>query len=349
MLAALIFVPALVLQAPGAVKPMWISVLPTQPGRVYGLGVAPVADSDALAVRQASDNGRADVLSRLRANVKSDTQITTSYQQTQASGGVATGTRTQNAQIATDVQAQAADLPGLVVEETYLDRAARTSYALAYLDLTIAERELGARLDAITADLAAPRGETGTRAKLVEGQALKRNHASLVQLDDLSALVSGGGGNPALRAEVLRTRQDTERRMVALRSALTFGLAPSPGAELDADVKAVVRTAVLKEGMGWSDQTPLFSITVRARTGKNGVTIGKRAWWEHQRAADFIVAQGSLDLTLVDREGQQYETMTLVAKGVGVNEFQADQLLLADYKAKLGKAVAAWLDNLAKW
>jgi hypothetical protein len=118
---------------------------------------------------------------------------------------------------------------------------------------------------------------------------------------------------------------------------------------VDEDVKAVVRTAVLREGMGWSDKTPLFSITVRARTGKNGVSIGRRAWWDHQRAADFIVAQGSLDLTLVDSEGQQYETMTLVAKGVGVNEFQADQLLLADYRAKLGKAVAAWLDNLAKW
>ena len=69
MLASLIFVPALVLQAPGAVKPMWINVLPVQPGRVYGLGIAPVAESEALAVRQASDNGRADVISRLRANV----------------------------------------------------------------------------------------------------------------------------------------------------------------------------------------------------------------------------------------------------------------------------------------
>ena len=41
--------------------------------------------------------------------------------------------------------------------------------------------------------------------------------------------------------------------------------------------------------------------------------------------------------------------MTLVAKGVGVTEFQADNLLLADYRDKLGKAVSAWLADLGRW
>jgi hypothetical protein len=41
--------------------------------------------------------------------------------------------------------------------------------------------------------------------------------------------------------------------------------------------------------------------------------------------------------------------VTINAKGVGVNEFQADSLLLSDYKAKLGKAVAEWLNNVGKW
>ena len=128
MRAPILLVPVLLAPARAAeVKPIWMSVLPAQPGRVYGLGVAGLAGNDAQALRQASDNARADVISRLRANVKADTRITTTYQESRATGTAATGTRTQNAQVGTQVQAQAADLPGLVVEETFLDRPAASS------------------------------------------------------------------------------------------------------------------------------------------------------------------------------------------------------------------------------
>lgn len=356
MLPLLIAVPVLAAPAP-LVRPPWVTVLPVQAGRVYGLGVAPLAGADAQALRAAADNGRADVIARLRANVKGDTQITTSYQESRTGAGPATGTRTQSAQIGTQVQVQAADLPGLVVEETFLDRSGASAYALAYLDLDLAQRELQARLDALRQDLAAERGETGVRGKLVAAQALKKAHGQLLQLDDLSGLLGAGGGDPALRAEVAKARYDVERRLVAARAALTFGLAPSPGVELDEDVKDVVRTAVLREGMGWSDRQPMFAIRLRQRTGRatasigpqGAVTGGRQNWWDRQRSADFIIAQGALSLSLEDSSGQQYESMTLVAKGVGVNEFQADSLLLADYRNKLGKAVAAWLADLGKW
>lgn len=349
MLPMLLLVPALV--APGpvpALRPIWINVLPSQPGRVYGLGVAPLG-SEAEALRAGSDNARADVIARMRANIQADTRISTTSQETRSTGNAATGTRSQSTQVDTRIQAQASDLPGLVVEETFLDRPGATCYALAYLDMGIAQQELANRLDGIKAELAAPRPDQGTRGKLVLVQSLKKAHGGLVQLEDLAGLLSGGGGDPALRAEVARVRQDTERRMAAARSAVTFGLAPAPGLELDPDVQDVVRTAVLKEGLGWSERKPMLAVTLRVRSGHNGVTVGRRAWWDYQRSPDFVVAQGALSLTLVDEAGQQYESMTLNAKGVGVNEFQADSLLLADYKAKLGKAVAAWLADLGRW
>jgi hypothetical protein len=353
MLPMLLLVPALVAPLqPGAIRPIWVSVLPSQPGRVYGLGVAPIAGSDAAAVRQASDNGRADVISRLRANVKADTRITTTSQESRSTGAAATGSRTQDTRVGTEVQAQATDLPGLVVEETYLDRSGSTGYALAYLDMDLAQRELRARLDAQKADLAADRGEQGPRAKLIAVQALKKAHAELLRLDDLAGLLGGGGGDPQLRADVLESKFGVERKLVAARSALTFGLAPSTGVDLDEDVQNIVRTAVVKEGMRWPDQPgekPLFTIAVRVKGGHSGVQVGRRAWWEYARSADFIVARGSLTLTLVDSSGRQYESMLINAKGVGVDTIQADDLLLADYKAKLGSAVAAWLADMAKW
>lgn len=342
---ALLLAPALVAPVPASSpRPAWIAVLPARPGRVYGLGVAALA-SDAAALRQAADHARADVIARLRSSVQADTRVSTVLRESRSAGGGAAASRTQDTQVDTRVQARAIDLPGLVVEETWLDRAGAAGYALAYLDLALAESELAGRFKALKADLAAERPQQGPRARLMQAQVLKRGHEELLRLDDLADLLGGGGGDSGLRAEVLESRHETERRLAAARSALTFGLAPAPGIDPDPDLRDQVRNAVLREGLGWSEQQPLFSITLRARGGRGA----EDAWWERQRAGDFIVAQGSLSLTLVDSAGQEYESMTLVAKGVGVNAFQADDLLLADCRAKLARAVADWLAGLARW
>ncbi len=113
-----------------------------------------------MTLRQVSDNARADVIARMRANVKADTRVTTTYRRARGAGAT-TASRTQNAQIGTEVQARATDLPGLVVEETFMDRPGGTGYALAYLDLGIAQQELQTRLDGIKADLSAERAGAG--------------------------------------------------------------------------------------------------------------------------------------------------------------------------------------------
>lgn len=344
--AGLVLVPP---AAGAGIGPAWVQVLPAEPGRVYGLGLAPLAGADAEALRQASDNGRADVIARLRANIKADTRISTTLSETRGTGMPASGTRTQNTQVDTEVQARAAELPGLVVQETWLDRSGRTCYALAYLDLGIASRELRTRLDTVKADLAADRGEQGPRASLVRIQALKKAHAALVQLDDLAGLLGGAGDDGGLRAEVLQARLDSERQLLASRAAITFGLKPGEGVEPDPEVAAAVRTAVLKQGMGWARTGPMFSITLRVKAGRSGVAVGRKGWWDYRKSPDFIIAQGSLSLSLEDRSGEEYESMVLTAKGVGVTEEQADALLQADYRNKLGKAVSTWLAEIGGW
>jgi hypothetical protein len=345
-----LLLPALLLVAAPA-KPSWIANLPEQPKMVFGLGVAPASNTRALALRQASDSARSEVLSRLRANIKSDTQIGTDFTETKSAAGkktAASASRTTNAKTDVRVHAEATDLPGLSVQATFLDEdgPSPTLYALAVLDVDVADQEVRARYDTIAASLAMPRGDLQGREIFHRIQLVKKAVDGLAKLDDLSGLLRAGGGDPSLRESILKSQMDAERERTALRSMVTFGFAPSSDLDLSKDVEGAVRTVILKEGLGWNDQEPMYAIAMRVQTGRNGVLTSRKAWWEHKPQADFILAQGTISLTLVDKTGQAFESTLVVAKGVGITEFQADTLLLQDYKRKLTTAVSQWLADL---
>jgi hypothetical protein len=345
----LLLLPALVVAAPA--KPGWLTTTPEFPGRVYGVGVAPANNTRALAIHQATDNAKAKVLERLRANVQADTTIATAYQEEKAIAGktqTESASRTTNRKSKVQVQTRATDLPGLTVETTYLDEdsANPTMYALAYLDMGVATREVQARFDAVAATLGADPGDD-LRAKLHRTRVLKLALGDLGQLEDLFGLIRAGGADPALGDAITKARLKAEREREALRRAVTFGMPANQDVPVDADVKGAVRTAFLQEGLGWSDQNPDLAVTLRVRSGRNGVQAGSK-WWDYNRTPDFIVAQGTISLTLVDTKGQEYESTLVEAKGVGTTEFQAETLLLKDYKNKLTKTVGAWLNDLGK-
>ena len=342
-------VPALLLAAPA--QPGWVNRLPEFPGRVYGLGVAPASNTRALATHQATDNAKADVLARLRANVKSDTQIKTVYNEEKGvTGGRLTegASRSTNRRSDVQIEAQGRDIPGLTVEATYLDETgtAPTMYALAYLDVAIASQEVQSRFDAAAASYGADLGDD-IRAKIHRTQVIKGTLKELSDLEDLFGLIRAGGADPGMGDKITALRLKAERERADLRRSLTFGMASNPDIPVDAEVRGAVRTTFLEEGLGWSDHNPDLTVTMRVRTGKNQLQTGRR-WYDYSRNADFIIAQGTISLTLVDSQGQEYESTLVEAKGVGTSEFQADTLLLKDYKNKLTKTVGTWLANLGK-
>ena len=349
MLFSFVLPALLLVAAPG--KPSWVANLPEQPGKVFGLGVASASNTKALAIRQASDGARSDVLSRLRANVKADTQVATDFTETKSVVGkktAASASRTTNARTNVHVHAEATELPGLSVTATYLDEDGGnpTMYALAVLDVDVADQEVRARYDTIAASMAAPRGDLQSREVFHRIQVVKKAVDGLAKLEDLSGLLRAGGGDPTLRESILKARTEAERERTALRSMVTFGFALNNDLEISKDVEGAVRTVVLKEGLGWNDRDPMYSIAMRVQTGRNGVLTSRKAWWEHKPQADFIMAQGTISLTLVDKTGQEFESTLVVAKGVGITEFQADTLLLQDYKKKLTTTVSQWLADL---
>lgn len=346
--AALVFAAGLMpAQIPTRMKPAWISVLPEQAGRVYAMGLAAFAPGEAQALRQAQSNARVEVLTRLRANVKDETSVKSHLSYTQQAGGSSTGTSSRSVSQDTLIQTQATELPGLVVVETWSDATERTAYALAYLDVPAAERELKARFEAARRDLgneaATP---TDPRERLRKLQRMKKLQTELLTLDDMAGLLSAGGGDPALRSEVRDQRLGVDRRLDDLRGSLTLCLKGDQGT--GADIASLVRNAVLKQGLGWSETSGEFALRIHYRGNRQGVDVSKQRWWDYQPAAEFIVARGVIEITLTDRLGTEYESTTLEAKGVGVSELTADRALAKDYKAKLEAAIGQWLENLVR-
>ena len=330
-----------------SIKPRWIEVLPERAGRIYAMGLSAFAPGEAQAVQQAQANARVEVLTRLRANVKGETSVQSSMSYTQQLGGTSTGSSSKNISQDTQIQTQATALPGLVVEETWSDTEDRTAYALAYLDVPIAERELRTRFESSRKDLAAEATTpVDPRERLRKLQRMKTLQTELWIQDDMAGLIAAGGGDPVLRSDIRDLKLAMDRRMDALRGSIKFCVTADKEFGVGADIKALARNAVLKEGLGWSDLNGEFIIQIRYSANRTNWDISKKQWWEYQPSADFTIARGVIDLTLTDQVGSEYESTTIAAKGVGVDEFTAQRALMKDYKNKLEAALGLWLENL---
>jgi hypothetical protein len=342
----------------GLVKPIWITSLPEQAGRIYAMGIAPVSSTEAQALTAAAGAARGEVLSRLRATVKSDVAITSKATMSQQMGGRATGSSEQQVGQSTRVQASATELPGLAVEETWVDVKDGSAYALAYLDVPVAERELRARFTAQKNDLF-QEGESPTdpRERMRMLGRLKLAQIELTKLDDMAALIAAGGGDAGLRSQIRGGKLSVDREMEQLRASLTLSLEGAQGAS---QITGILRNAALKAGLGWAASGGEFQLVMDyrsdARTAKVDVQHQQsNGWWSggwvtHTTSQDtgIIVARGVLTLTLRDRAGTEYESVDIEAKGVGVSDFQAENRLKEDFKAKLEKTFSKWLENLVK-
>jgi hypothetical protein len=345
------------IQRKGKVPPIWVSALPQQAGRVYAVGMTSTGGaSEAEALTEAAQNARAEVLARLRTDVRSETQVTTKATVTRQAGGAATGSAEQQVGQTTRIQTRATELPGLAVEETWIDAKAGSAYALASLDVPTAEREVQARFTAQKEDLfREPETPTGPRERMRMLSRLKKAQVELAKLDDMAALLAAGGGDPQLRAQIRAGKLAVDRQADQLRGSLTLSLEGAKGATA---IAAILRNAALKAGLGWAEANGEFRLVMDyksdAKTAKIDAThpnwngYWRGGWVTHTTTKDtgIIVARGLLGITLTDRAGTQYESMEVEAKGLGVTNFQAEQKLKEDFREKLEKAFAQWLEHL---
>ena len=339
-------------------RPDWIDRLPQRPGRVYALGLAAYAPGEGQARTQAAARARAEVLTRLRATIKADTQISSQSSVSRELGGRTTARSDQQVDQNTHIQAQATELSGLGVEATWADPAERTAYALAYLDIAVAEREVRTRFKALQEDLGQERSVAGApRERLRKLNRLNAAQGELAKLDDLSALLTAGGGDEQLRAQVRAAKLDLDRQLEQLRSSLSLSLAP--GAGNSPQIATILRNAALRAGLGWAESGGEFRLALEYQGERKPIALesqdpNSNGWWRSgwvshsPQDSGLIVARGTLEITLKDKANTPYESMQIEAKGVGISTFQADQRLKEDFQKKLEKAFAKWLEELVK-
>lgn len=177
---------------------------------------------------------------------------------------------------------------------------------------------------------------------------MKRSQMELFLLDDLAGLITAGGGDPQLRAEIHDQRLALDRQMDKLRASILFGVRFPDGSRAHAELVSLVRNAVLRQGLGWSTASCDFYVAFRRAGEASNLDPQANRWWDYMPdpPPGYVVARGALEIALVDAAGTVQESTTVQAKGVGVNSFGADRDILKKYQAAVERSLKDWLEGL---
>lgn len=332
------------LSAQGIIRPTWIDVLPQQSGKVYALGAAALGVNQALALKQASQNARLELATRLRASVKGETSLKSQMSvQRELGGATSASSRQQVAQDST-ITTQISELTGLGIAETWTDASNNTIYALACLDVSAAMGALVGRADALKSSLMnVAAGITDPREAARAALRLRKGRDEAVRLEGLSAPIIEAGGDPDFRTQIQNLQAEVERRADGLRSSLTIGV--ESASTLQPELLATLRSSAQQQGFGWVDGRGLLLIRVHVTSVPTQPST-PRQWWSLE-GDDFITAKGSIQLSLVDRSGNPRGTANIETTGVGTTPIGAVQGLMKDVRKKFDAALDRWLADLA--
>jgi len=324
--------------AQGLVRPPWIEVLPQQQGRIYAVGVAPLGASQAQALKQAGQNARIELASRLRATVKGETTIHSQSTQQRELGGLASASSQQKVTQDSKIATQIAELNGLSISETWTDSEGATVYALACLDVAAAMGNLQGRADAVRKGQLSLDAGADPRLAARAALQIRKGREEVARLDELATPVIDAGGDPAFRTQLQSLRSDLDRRSDQVRGLLTVSVDPG----LPPDLLAALRNAAEQQGFGWTEGRGLLHVRILA-SGKTAA----RTWWTEEASSDFITLKASLKLEAADRAGAPRGTASLDITGVGTSQANAVQGLLKDARRRLESTLDRWLADLA--
>jgi hypothetical protein len=171
------------------------------------------------------------------------------------------------------IEARAEDLPGMAVERTYADPAARTAYALASLDLGQTRRALAARLDWIKEG----RVRVGEEWNRKNRWRLRRLKDQLARLEGAVTLLAPTGSGRDLALALQEERAVIGKRLDAYegrelppidwkRTAVTL----RSNVELPAGIVAYLEARLGANGLVCRDLDPDLTLDLRFSGGAHG-------------------------------------------------------------------------------
>jgi len=290
-----------------------------------------------------------EVLARLRVGIRGETTVTETLAQQQASGAAARGSSQQYVRQTGTLTVAALDLPGLVVAERYLDRQAGSAYALAYLDVAVAEQSLADQIRALGAEWANFRAlpvTPGLRPAVTRLQQIKAFQARTRGLEDEASLLVAAQVPVALRSRAQELGLDMARELAGVQPFLTMG-ARVEGGDLGADVVALLRNVAIRQGFIWTQNSPALTLVIDLRSARQGVNLSRRTWFDVDASVpDLVGTRAMIRVALADASGEAQDSFDLEVKGVGADPFSSERALRKELLKVLPVRFAAFLREL---
>lgn len=337
------------LAAQSAVRPPWVEVLPQQAGKIYAVGVSPLGENAAQALKQASQNARVELAVRLKATVKGETNVKSQMSVQRELGHAATASSQQQLAQDSRISSQISDLVGVGIAESWVDSVGKTVYALACLDLEMAMGHLKGRLEAVKTGLSGDEGAiTDPRAAAQAALRLRKGREEVAKVERLAAPLIEAGGDADFQPQIQATQVDLDWRADLLRGSLTLGV--ENAASLPSELVAALRAAAQQQGFGWVDGQGLLSVRMvlpsDSAPGK-AARSSAHSWWTLNEESGFVTAKSLVQLSLVDRLGHPRGTARLEVSGVAAAPVEATQGLMKDVRRKFDSTLDRWLADLA--